>query len=792
MYKFFSLILFIGFIFWGCASNNDSVLIDSPDGKIQISVKNYNHETKYSVSFDDQIVIEESNLGLIFKNGQKFPNRQKIKMVNKVSHSSVWDLPWGETRKVKNNYNEAEIVFEDNGNNETGSLVFRAFNDGIAFRYYIKSVSNSKDSIIITDEVTQFRLVEDADLWWTPAYTDNRYEHLYTKSTVSDMDTSHTPITIKYKNGMHLSIHEASLINYSSMQLLSDKNTLICDLAPWANGDKVRTKLPFETPWRTIIIVEKAKDLISSNLTLNCNKPSVIEDASWVKPAKYIGIWWGMIIGKWTWEEGFRHGATNERSVKYIDFASEHGFDEVLIEGWASGWESLFPKDPVTVSFTKSTPDFDIKKIQKYAQSKNISIQAYHETMANTKNYLNQIDSAFSMLSELGVKNVKIGHVGSKLDKSEFHYGQYGVNYFRSVLEKALKYKLGVNFHEPIKDTGERRTFPNMLTREGARGNEYNAWPGGNPPNHTLILPFTRLLNAPMDFTPGIFDVLYKNIDKSNLDEHSITVTVIDSGNGYENFRFKSSESIWLEKNMSLIASIDNGKKVNTWTIDENFQIGEWEWGIVADNPSISKFNIWIPQTLGNKDNRRLNVNQNGSLSGQNIINIPFQDLKNKNPDFIRGYNSIEFQRVSTTLSKQLGFYVIIHSPLQMAADFIENYEDSPAFQFIKDVPVNWDTTIVVNGEIEEYVTIVRKDRNSLDWYLGSITNENARSFTMSLDFLDEGFYEATIYSDAEQSDWELNPYNYNISQDIVSKNDMININLAKGGGQAIRFEYKP
>ena len=587
-----------------------------------------------------------------------------------------------------------------------------------------------------------------------------------------------------------MSIHEASLDDYSSMQLFSHNKTLECDLAPWANGDKVRTFLPFKTPWRTIIIAKDVKELLNSKLTLNCNPPSIIEDISWIKPSKYIGIWWGMITGKWTWKESLRHGATNERALNYIDFASKHGFDEVLIEGWASGWESLFPEDSVIVSFTKSTSDFDFKAMQSYAKSKNVSIQAYHETMANTKNYLAQIDSAFSLLNELGIKNVKIGHVGSKLDNEEYHYSQYGVNYFRTILKKAVQYKIGVNFHEPVKDTGERRTFPNMLTREGSRGMEYNAWSGGNPPNHTLILPFNRLLSSPMDYTPGIFDLLLENLDFHNNVEYPISISIIDSGNGYENMRFKSSESMWADKKMVLDTVISNGKKINVWKIKENFQIGKWEWGITADQPELGKNNIWIIESLKDKNNRSLLIDNKGQLFGQSKIIIPFQNLKNHHTNLIRGYPDIPPPRISSTLAKQLALYVIIYSPLQMASDFIENYEGHSAFKFIKDVPVTWDTTIVLNGHIEEYITIARKDRNSKDWYLGSATNEFERSFEISLNFLDDGLYDAAIYADGENCDWETNPSDYILFQKYFSNTDTYRINMAKGGGQAIRFKF--
>ena len=784
-----NIILSFGFIFFSCLTNKNTFSVKSPNNDIAVQFYPSGDDYFYNVTFNGKKVINNSKVGLIFKNNSQFPIGQSIINVEKSFKKETWELPWGEKRFVNDSYNEAIISFKDHLNRKTGEITFRVYDDGIAFRYIMKKINEDLDSLILTDELTEFSLIEDGHTWWTPAYTDNRYEELYQRSKVTQMDTSHTPLTIRYTGGTHLSIHEASLTNYSSMQLYSNHHTLNCDLAPWKNGDKVRLQLPFKSPWRTVIISEDAGGLIMSDLMLNCNEPSQIENSSWIKPSKYIGIWWGMIIGKWTWNEGFRHGATNERSRDYIDFASKHGIDEVLIEGWASGWESLFPKDSVTVSFTKSTPDFDIKKIQEYAKSKGVSIQSYHETMAHTKNYLAQIDSAFSMLNDLGIRNVKIGHVGSKLDRSEFHYGQFGVQYYRHVLNKALQYELGVNFHEPIKDTGERRTFPNMLTREGARGMEYNAWSNGNPPNHTLILPFTRMLGSPMDFTPGIFDVLYENLDISNGIEFPLNITVIDSGNDFQNLRYKSSESVWFDKKMEKKLNVDNDRMITHWTIEEYFQPGEWEWGITADHPKSGKNNIWLLEAIEKYKNLSFNVDKKGNANGVDTLFIPFLDL-NKNDNSITGYPATSLPRVSTTFAKQLALYVTTHSPLQMAADFIENYEKHPeAFEFIKSVPVSWDTTIVLNGEIEQFLTIARKDRNSDNWYIGGITNRESRTLQFDLSFLDEGSYLARIYADGDLADWQSNPLDYKIFEKVVSKSELITMKLASGGGQAIELE---
>jgi len=785
-----NIFIYIALICCSCRNDVMSIQIGSPSENIRIFIEN-NQNITYSVRFNDKVVINKSLLGILFKDGNKLFLDPVIINVSEKNEDEIWELPWGEVKNIRNNYREKTISIKDKGNGMLVDLIFRAYDDGISFRYYVKDIEKRDKIIIISDELTQFNLTNDAEAWWTPAYGDNRYEELYQKSNVSEMDTSHTPLTIRYSDGIHLSIHESELVEYSSMQIFYDSdNQLNCDLAPWSNGDKVRAKLPFQTPWRTIKITDSAEGLLRSYLTLNCNEPSKIEDASWIKPAKYIGIWWGMILGKWTWDESFKHGATNERSFKYIDFAAAHGFDEVLIEGWASGWQGLFPKDSVTVSFTESTSDFDLRKVQNYAKSKGISIQSYHETMANTENYLEQIDSAFYLLNKLGIKNVKIGHVGKKLDRKEFHYGQYGVDYFRKVLNKALEYKIGVNFHEPIKDTGERRTYPNMLTREGARGMEYNAWPGGNPPEHTTILPFTRLLNAPMDFTPGIFDLLLENIDADVKVEFPVTFTVIDSGNGYNDLSFISEESFWQRKPMNVDTISFGDENIYIWKIVQNCQEGEWEWGAVADHLGLKSYDIWLPQLMDNGSNRKFKVSSTGEIFGETSIIIPSNKIDLSNIYFSRTKQKMKKQRVSSTLAKQLALYIVIYSPLQMASDFIENYMDVPAFNFIMDVPVNWDTTVVLNGEIGEFVTIARQEKNSKDWYIGSITNEDERVFDINLDFLNDGKFKVTIYSDNEFSDWHTNPLEYDIKDTFYTNSNTHSIRLAKGGGQAIKLEY--
>ena len=552
------------------------------------------------------------------------------------------------------------------------------------------------------------------------------------------------------------------------------------------------------TPWRTIKIANTAADLLASHLTLNCNPANKLGEVSWIKPSKYIGIWWGMIVGKWTWGEGPRHGATVDRAKKYIDFAAKNGFDEVLIEGISAGFTGLFPGDTVTTSFTETTSDFDLELVQHYAKSKGVSLQSYQESSASTRNYLIQVDTAFAQLKSLGIQKAKIGHVGAMLDKSEYHYGQYGVNYYRDVLTKAAEYQVAVNFHEPIKDTGERRTYPNMLTREGARGMEYNAWGnGGNPVDHATILSFTRLLESPMDFTPGIFDLMYENFDFDKGVEFPVRITLLDQGNAYTNIRYKGSESYWQSKPMMRELIIEGKDTTYQWTLTEMMKPGEWEWGISVHDIATDNNNTWLLNILG-KPNQKIQLSKEGQVKGDVLLTLPDQGIAPKNrmkasKEDLEVVFPNEFgktQRVNTTLAKQLAYYVVIYSPIQMAADFIENYEDVPAFQFIKDVPVDWDTTVVINGEIGEYVTIARRDRNSQDWYLGSITNEEARTFDVDLSFLDaKGGYTAEIYADGPKADWELNPYEMSIGNESVGTS--YEIKLARGGGHAVRFKHE-
>jgi len=661
--KHLSIILII-LICFSCAKHNkkSTYQVESPNAINKIVFNLQNGIPTYIVEHKGKRVLNDSHLGFVFKH-DSLCNNFEVLSSNQTTFDNTWEQVWGEKKSIRNHYNQLSVKLQRKSEGKQNiEIQFRAFDDGIAFRYVYPQQGG--DSLIIMDELTSFNLSDNGDAWWIPAYGDLRYEYLTTKSLVSSLDTVQTPLTIKSKNGLSLCFHEANLKNYASMTLARVKGTeLKADLVPWADGDKVKTKGSFITPWRTLQIAETPGELITSYLILNLNDPNKIDDTSWIKPTKYLGIWWAMHIGKYSFWEGPKQGATTQHAIEYINYCKKLGVDHLLIEGWNKGWTPAWYENAMHMfSFTEAADNFDLKKVTDYAKKNGVSIIGYHETGSNIVNYLKQIDDGMALYEELGIHDIKIGQVGSRLNMKEWHHGQFGVNYYRYVLKKAAQYHLAVNFHEPIKDTGERRTYPNMMAREGARGQEYNAWSEGNPPSHTATIPFTRLLAGPMDFTPGILDV--------------------DIKQGYE------------------------GKDVHT------------------------------------------------------------------------------------TAAKQLALYVVLYSPIQMLADLPENYVGKPAFKFLQDVPVDWEDTKVLNAEIGEYITVVRKDVNSGDWYLGSLTNEESRSFDIDLSFLDKNsIYKAQIYADAEGVAWNVNADKVAISTKKVKASDILKLNLAKGGGAAIRFE---
>jgi alpha-glucosidase len=659
----------------------------SPDGKIQFSVNDEAGLPSYSVIYQGQEVIKKSGLGLEFKTLDGFVRDLKITKEEKLSKDSTWEQPWGEQRLMRDHHNELLITFSGKENSKKiMRLRVRVFNDGLGFRYELpeqKYLGKIKNNLVeIVDEKTEF-VIPDADkttAWWIPSRNWNRYEFLYNTTAVKDLDRAHTPFTFRLPSGVHLSIHEAALTDYAAMTLDQQRDGVMkADLTPWHDGIKVKTQLPFHTPWRTIQIAQNASGLINSSLILNLNEPNKLGDVSWVKPGKYIGIWWGMHVGTQTWGSGAKHGATTENTKKLMDFASQYGFDGVLVEGWNQGWDGDWYQNGDVFSFTKTYPDFNLPEVTAYGLKKGIRLVGHHETSGAVMNYKNQMADAFDLYKKHGVTQVKTGYVadGGKIKRidengiirNEWHDGQFNIGeYLRSVTEAAKRH-ISINTHEPIKDTGLRRTYPNWIAREGARGQEYNAWGSPpNPPEHTVLLPFTRMLSGPMDYTPGIFNLA--------------------------------------------------------------------PYGLDAEN------------------------------------------------------------RVRSTLAKELALYVVIYSPIQMAADLIENYYEKdgktikPAFQFVRDVPTDWEKSQALAGEVGDYIVIARQQRNSDDWFLGAITDENAREIKIDLNFLDpDKQYEAQIYRDGAKAEWKKNPYDMVIEKKRVTAKDQLKFTLATSGGVAIRFK---
>lgn len=673
-------------IFMSSAFGQTNHKILSPDKRITVEAGLNKSTPFYFVEFNNERIIDTSYLGFEFKSTEPIKNNLQIKSANVTSFDETWQPVWGERKSIRNNYNQLEIVLQESDNqNRTVNLFFRIFNDGVAFRYDFPKQDNL-NYVEITDELTQFKLAEDYTSWWIPADYDS-YEYLYNNTKVSEIDlrkynypTSgdrnhpnpfavNTPITMKSKSGIYLSIHEAQLYDYSDMALeRKDGLILQSHLVPWKDGIKVKTQTPFKTPWRIILISQNAGGLIESATILNLNEPNKLTNTSYIEPMKYIGVWWEMHIGKsswaykqrkdsWSFRETNLHGANTNNVKKYIDFASAHGIRGVLVEGWNTGWEFWGADSEGYFDFVTPYPDFNINELVQYAKSKNVEIIGHHETGGQAANYEKHLDNAFKFYQSLGIKAVKTGYAGTIIPKGEHHHGQYMIRHYRKVLETAAKYNIMVNAHEPIEDTGERRTFPNMLSREGVRGMEWNAWSVGNSSEHTTIIPFTRGLSGPIDYTPGIFD-------------------------------------------------------------------------------------------------------------------LTFDKYKDK-------------ERVQSTIANQLALYVVLYSPIQMAADLIENYENNPAFEFIEKVPVDWDETKVLSGEIGDFIVTARKKDNS--WYVGGITDENSRNIKLNFDFLASGEkYNAKIFRDSPNSDYLTNPTEIIIESKEINSDSIMELNLARAGGFAM------
>ena len=652
----------------------DTHRVASPDGRNEVEVGVRDGRAYYAVRRAGRSILSPSGLGFQFRDMPTLRDSVRITATARRRHDTTWTQPWGEVARVRDHYNELRVsVAESRAPGRRFDVVFRAFNDGIGFRYEVPR-QDALGEFQIMDELTEFSFANEGRAWWIPSDVPrlDRSEMLYASSPISRTDSIQTPFTIESGDGTHIVIHEANLVDYARMFLAGPREqnrTLRAALAPHRNGVKVYGRTPFNTPWRTIQLADRAADLAPSVIGLNLNPPNALPGTSWIKPMKYVGIWWGMHINTMTWSSGPKHGATTENMKRYIDFAARNGLGGVLVEGWNVGWDGDWIANRNAFSFTKPYPDFDLPGLAAYAKQKGVKIIMHNETSGGIDNYERQIDSAYALYRRLGIDALKTGYVTDTTSEGHSHYSQYMVNHYRRVIEKAAQYGIMLDVHEPMHDTGERRTFPHMMSREGARGMEYNAWggEGGNPPEHETILFFTRMLSGPMDFTPGVFDIL------------------IERGTG-----------------------------------------------------------------------------------------------RPRRPDE---------SRIRTTLAKQLSLYVTIYSPIQMAADLIENYENQPAFKFIRDVAVDWDTTRVIHGKIGDHVVVARKARNSPEWFIGAMTDENGRAFDVPLSFLTAGReYVAEIYADGPGAHWLTNPLPITISSRRVNSTTTLRVTMAPGGGQAIRI----
>lgn len=678
--------------------------LSSPDNNFRLDFRlNETGEPVYSLTYKNKPVIIPSKLGFELLNAPALTNGFTTLKVETKTCDETWKPVWGEVKEIRNNYNELLVVLEQKAEQRTMKIRFRLFNDGLGFRYEFDKQPNL-NYFRITDEKTEFSLTGDHKAFWIPGDYDTN-EYAYTTTKLSEVDASkvdgtgigthgffaknavQSPLMMKTNDGLYINIFEAALVDYPAMQLLIDQKNLILTsaLVPDAVGTKAYMQTPQHTPWRTIIVSDKAADILASRTILNLNEPSKITDPSFIKPQKFIGIWWGMHVpNTMSWDYAHapniklkdtdwntltplpQHGATNKNVRRYIDFAAEHGFAGILVEGWNVGWEDWSGNWKEEVfDFVTPYPDFDVKALNAYAASKGVKLIMHHETSASVTNYERRIDKAIEFMKENGYNAVKTGYVGWIIPRGERHDGQWMVNHYIRVAEKMAENRIMLDAHEPVRPTGLHRTYPNWLACEAARGNEFNAWSAGNPPEHETILPFTRLMGGPMDYTPGIFEIKMDYYQKGNTNQ------------------------------------------------------------------------------------------------------------------------------VHTTLAKQLALYITMYSPLQMAADLPENYEKHlDAFQFIKDVAVDWDDTKYLEAEPGDYITIARKQKKSDNWFVGGITDENARKAIIPFNFLDEGeWYIATIYEDGKNADWKENPMVYNIRKVLVNSKSVLKQNLAKGGGVAISLK---
>lgn len=676
----------------------------SPDGSVMLSFSLKSDGTpSYKVTYKNKPVINESTLGFTLKKAEPLTNNFKVVDTKKSTFKETWKPVWGEESEILNHYNELLVSLEQNNTKRKMNIRFRVYNEGVGFRYEFPS-QKELTYFVVEEELSQFAMTGDHTAWWIPGdYDTQEYDYMESKlseirglmkeavtENVSQFAFSptgvQTSLMMKTKDGLYINLHEAALVDYSLMNLNLDDKTFTFQswLTPDAQGAKGYLMAPCHSPWRTIMVSDDARKILASRLILNLNEPCAIADTSWIKPVKYVGVWWEMITGKSSWsytndlptidlntvdytktKPNGTHGATNENVRKYIDFAAKHGFDQVLVEGWNTGWEDWFGhKKDYVFDFVTPYPDFDLKALNEYAHSKGVKLMMHHETSGSTRNYERHMKAAYELMNKYGYNSVKSGYVGDILPVGEHHYSQSTINHYLYAIKEAAKYKIMVNAHEAVRPTGLCRTYPNMIGNESARGTEYEAF-GGNKVFHTTILPFTRLQGGPMDYTPGIFETEMKYVNPNN--------------------------------------------------------------------------------------------------------------------------NS----QIRTTLARQLALYVTMYSPLQMAADLPENYEKyADAFQFIKDVPVDWQKSVYLEAEPGRYITIARKDKHSNDWYVGCTAHEGGHTSELLLNFLDKGKkYEATIYADAKDANWKTNPKAYTITKQKVNAKTKLKLTAAQGGGYAISIK---
>ncbi len=673
------------------------ITVTSPDKSIVMTFTDKNELAQYAVSFNGKTLIQESKLGFTFLKAQPLYRDFKVTEISRDTVDSEWEQPWGEQRVIRDNHNEVLVRFDHLTDKARYFFVrARVFNDGFGFRYEFPDQGEK----VITRELTEFWFTDShkATAYWIPGQARERHEYEYRTTPLQQMEgIVNTPATIVYDDGTHVAIHEAALVDFAGMSLKKEQTgRLLAKLSPRADGTMVRKSGAFNTPWRMVLVGDEATDLVNSYVMLNLNEPNKLgNELSWIEPGKYVGIWWCMHIDLCTWGQldgagkptGI-HGATTERTKHYMDFAAKYGFDGVLVEGWNVGWDGDWIANSELFSFTQAYDDFDIKAVSDYGKKLGVRLIGHHETSGGITNYEAQMEDGFALYQKMGVRQIKTGYVahGQNLKRKdadgvmryEFTDSQDVVNHFIHNVATAAKYNISINTHESVKDTGLRRTYPNWIARESARGQEYNSgWGAPNQPEHLAIMPYTRMLASPMDFTPGIFDFEYKRINFGG-EEHG------------------------LQKHM----------------------------------------------------------------------------------------------RPQTTLAKQLAEYVVLYSPIQMAADLPENYEAKlEPFQFILDVPTDWEVSKAIQGDVGEYIVQIRKERKARqysgnDWYLGALTDEQAREISVPLTFLDAGkTYEAQIYRDGNTAHWADNPYDIVIEKRRVTATDTLNVRLAESGGVAVRFK---